>query len=192
MARFGVAVIVFSLLVFSTDASEPPLVFCDGYDISQLAKCKDNHGIRVDSAKYGRDQDIMCQPDVKDENSTRICRMKDVHDIISPLCDGKQKCAPLTINTTNLGEVEKCPQNVKKYLIMHIECLTIKEPDDDKTQRPNVVEASKKETINILQHEKARTSTGILFQVQHDSSTSVKPVGLFILLVLGTFCSLYS
>ena len=65
------------------------------------------------------------------------------------------------------------------------------ESDDDKTQRPNVVEASKKETIDIMQDEKART-TGILFQVQHDSSTCIKPVGLFILLVLGTFCSLYS
>ena len=70
--------------------------------------------------------------------------------------------------------------------------VKIKEPDDDKTQRPNVVEASKKETIDIMQDEKARTSTGILFQVQHDSSTSIKPVGLFILFVLGTFCSLYS
>lgn len=92
-------------------------MYCDGFELSQLAKCKDNHGIRVASAKYGREQEIMCQ----DENSTRICGMKDVHDIISPLCDGKQKCDTLIINTANLGEVEKC-QNVKKYLIMHIEC----------------------------------------------------------------------
>jgi hypothetical protein len=90
-------------------------------------KCrKENHGIQIQSAEFGKASRIMCQGDEyshgeKSENNTGICRAKDVKEIIRPFCDGKQKCDSFIVNTANLGEPEGC-RNVRKALRIYIEC----------------------------------------------------------------------
>ena len=47
--------------------------------------------------------------------------MKDVIEVINPLCENKQKCDSFAVNAINLGQLEKC-RYVWKYLLMTVEC----------------------------------------------------------------------
>jgi hypothetical protein len=83
-------------------------------------KCNEhNHVLQIEKAEYGRSRTIFCQEN--DANSTRMCGMKDVTEIINPLCENKQKCDSFVVNASNLGQLEKC-RYVWKYLLMTVEC----------------------------------------------------------------------
>ncbi|XP_028412917.1 uncharacterized protein LOC114535785 isoform X2 [Dendronephthya gigantea] len=117
MEGFALAFIVLAFVSFPADASDLQ-VLCEGNDLSGWVKCEENHVLHIATAKYGRDSDIMCEG----VNSSAMCGMHDVYDIIRPVCEGKQRCDSFIVNRENLGTIEKC-KHVNIYLKMFTGCI---------------------------------------------------------------------